>query len=199
MKVLSHSVDARAFTIVEIMVSLAVFSFVIAAMVSSQLFGLRVNAATSAKLTSTAGARFTMDQVRDRIRSANTIYVGNWNGAVFLAATNGQRQEGRALQIFSSTNAALYYLYYLSTTTNQLVIYHGDGTNGASRILTGNITNQVIFDAEDFQGNVLTNNQNNRIISMTLDFYQFEYASGSRGNAYNHYQLRMRAAQRLLN
>ena len=30
----------------------------------------------------------------------------------------------------------------------------------------------MAFTAQDFSGNVLTNNQNNRVIHLTLEFYQ---------------------------
>jgi len=200
MKLTTHPFRRRAFTIVEIMVTLVIFSLVVIAMVSSQLFGLRVNKAVSAKMIATADARHAMDQVRDRIRNANTVIVGNSNGTNFLSITNGT-QAGNAVQVFPSTNSALYYLFYVNTNANQLMVYFGGSstTNGIYRSLAGNVTNRIVFDAEDFQGNILTNNQNNRVIRMTLDFLQFEYASGQRGNAYNHYQVQMRATQRLLN
>jgi len=178
---------------------MAIFAMIVAAMVSSQLFGLRLNSATTAKVNATAGARLAMDQVRDRIRDANGVSVGSWNGNVFTAIANGSVQQGNAVQILPGTNSVPFYVCFLSPSTNQLVMYFGNGTNGWNRVLTGNIANQNIFDAEDFQGNVLTNNQNNRVIRMSLDLYQREYVIGARSSASNYYQLRTRMAQRLLN
>jgi hypothetical protein len=37
------------------------------------------------------------------------------------------------------------------------------------------ITNNIVFSAEDAVGNVLTNNDNNRVIALTLQFYQIQY------------------------
>ena len=190
--------SALAFTLVEMMVTMAIFAMVVAAMVSTQLFGLRINSAATAKVNATAGARFAMDQVRDRVRDANGVSVGSWNGTVFTAVTNGSSQQGNAVQILTATSSIPFYVCYLSAT-NQLVMYYGDGTNGWNRVLAGNIANQNIFDAEDFQGNVLTNNQNNRVIRMSLDIFQRDYVIGAQSSASNYYQLRTRMAQRLLN
>ena len=71
--------------------------------------------------------------------------------------------------------------------------------------LAGYITNSVIFRAEDFLGNAVTNSlQNNQVYSLTLQFYQWEYPVGYSGsghplNQYNYYQLRTRVCRRALN
>jgi len=46
-------------------------------------------------------------------------------------------------------------------------------TNSANTtILADSVTNTVVFKAQDFTGQVLTNNQNNQVIHLTLEFYQ---------------------------
>jgi hypothetical protein len=62
------------------------------------------------------------------------------------------------------------------------------------------ITNQLVFQAEDFQGNVATNYVNNRIIRLTLEFYQWEWplAQAGSGSMYDFYQLQTRMARRLI-
>jgi hypothetical protein len=69
--------------------------------------------------------------------------------------------------------------------------------------LVGYITNTIVFDAEDFQGNIVTNNpKNNQVYHMTLQFYQWEYPIGFIGgsgfNAYDFYQLRTRVCRRAI-
>jgi hypothetical protein len=78
-----------------------------------------------------------------------------------------------------------------------------DGVNFSTVTLASYITNQIIFDAEDCFGNILTNNYNNRIIRMELDFYQWEYPIGYIGganglNAYDFYRLRTKITRRLI-
>ena len=50
-------------------------------------------------------------------------------------------------------------------------------TNGAYTVMAVAqfITNTVIFTSENFAGTILTENQNNRVIGLTLQFYQIRY------------------------
>jgi hypothetical protein len=63
----------------------------------------------------------------------------------------------------------------------------------------------MVFDQEDYMGNVQTNdsnvqNPNNRIIRMELDFYQWEYPlgyiGGTAANAYDFYKLTTKVTRR---
>ena len=69
------------FTLTEIMVAMAIFSLVIIAMVSVQLFGMRVYTLAATKVIATTGARETLNAMRDRIRSANVVMVGIYDPA----------------------------------------------------------------------------------------------------------------------
>ena len=62
------------------------------------------------------------------------------------------------------------------------------------------VTNYFVFDAEDYLGNVLTNNSNNRIIHMTLQFSQWEYPVAGVGNGamYDYYQLHTKVTRRAI-
>ena len=62
------------------------------------------------------------------------------------------------------------------------------------------MTNYFVFDAEDYLGNVLTNNSNNRIIHMTLQFSQWEYpvAGVGKGAMYDYYQLHTKVTRRAI-
>ena len=62
------------------------------------------------------------------------------------------------------------------------------------------VTNQFVFQAEDFRGNVLTNNDNNRVIKMTLEFFQWEYpiATIGQGSLYDYYRIQTRVTRRMI-
>ena len=62
------------------------------------------------------------------------------------------------------------------------------------------ITNNIVFTSEDCFGNVLTNNQNNRVISLKLQFYQVQYPITriGPGNYYDYYQLTTKLTRRVL-
>jgi hypothetical protein len=67
------------------------------------------------------------------------------------------------------------------------------------------LTNQIVFDARDFQNNIATNLQsldNRLLIEVTMQFSQWEYPIATVGggvNAYDYYQLRTRVFRRAWN
>jgi len=177
-------INLSAFSLVEMMIVVSILITVIMALVAVQIFAMRVYTTAATKLVATSGARKAMNQMRDQIRSAKSIDIGTCSGdySTFVATTNGLL-VGNALRLFPTTNLIGPYLVcYLETNqtlnngTNRLKLYNsaGGGSNTATlKILASFITNTTIFDVEDFQGNTLSNNQNNRTIKMTLQFYQW--------------------------
>jgi hypothetical protein len=67
-------------------------------------------------------------------------------------------------------------------------------------VVANAITNSMVFTSEDYTGTVLTNNLNNRVIGMTLQFYQLEYPTVPIGPGafYDFYQLRTKITRRAL-
>lgn len=204
-----------AFTLVEMLMSVGIFlGLFIGVMVAIQIFGLRVYTLAATKLTATADGRKAMNQIRDDIRQAKTLQVGNLGTAgsptTFAANSGTNLAQGIALQVFPTTNSLPYTIYYLDTTTasgtavNYLKAYTVSAASVVTTtILTKYITNSIIFDAEDFQGNYVTNSlQNNQVYGVNLQFYQWEYPVGFVGgkgfNAYDFYQLRTKVCRRAL-
>jgi len=180
-----------------------------------QIFALRIYTLAATKTSATAGGRKVLQQMRDQIRGANQVYVGNCSsdGSTFLAITNGNLAQGSALKILSSTNPMPYVVYYLDTTstapTNNLMQYTLTltysnniviGTNITSAMLASYITNLIVFDAEDYTNHILTNSQNNQVFRITMQFSQWEYPiaviGGQSLNAYDYYQLRTKITRR---
>jgi hypothetical protein len=205
----AHRISARyqpaktaAFTMAEMMIALGIFSLLILGMVAAQIYGMRVYTISATKLVATSGARQVLSDIRDQIREANLVYLGNVSSdwTTYTDITNGN-QQGNAIEIYPTTNSTPYLICYLDTTTstNNLMLYSSVGT---TQLLTSYITNTVVFDAEDLYGNILTNNQNNRVIHMTLQFSQWEYPiahiGGTNYNSYDYYQLRTRATRRAI-
>jgi hypothetical protein len=62
------------------------------------------------------------------------------------------------------------------------------------------ISNQIVFTAEDYAGRILTNNENNRVIGLSLQFYQLQYPAIpiGPGNHFDYYQLRTKITRRAL-
>jgi hypothetical protein len=167
----------------------------VAAMVSVQLYGLRVYNLATTKIKATTSGRETVNDIRDRVRSAQLVYVGTYNGT-FTNFASGLPQVGNALQIFPTTNTA---------ASNAIVFYQDSDTANVNMILGGKttveanfVTNNNIFKAQDFQGNILTNYQNNPVIYVELDFDQLAFPMRS-GNLYDYYRLHSRFTVRIKN
>ena len=73
-------------------------------------------------------------------------------------------------------------------------------TNGQTFvfIVANSISNQLVFTSEDYSGTVLTNNENNRVIAVTLQFFQLQYPTIriGPGSIYDFYQLRTKITRR---
>ncbi|HEX3857572.1 MAG TPA: hypothetical protein VHY30_09785 [Verrucomicrobiae bacterium] len=205
--------NISAFTLIEMMISVGIYLVIfIGVMIAIQIFALRIYTIAATKLTATADARKALNQIRDDIRQAKTLQVGNLltpgDPTTFQAISGNNGAQGGALQIFQTTNSVVpYTTYYLDTSvpTNYLRAYMVDSNSAATTVtLVGYITNTIVFDAEDFQGNLVTNNLvNNQVYRMILQFSQWEYPIAFIGtnqglNEYNYYQLRTRVCRRAL-
>jgi type II secretory pathway pseudopilin PulG len=194
---------SSAFTLLETMVSIGIFMGIfVGVMVGLQVFGLRVYALAATKLSATADGRKTLNSMREAVRSAKTVYVGTYTNGVFSRITNGLPQTGNALQIYyadpagaAGTNPVVYY-QKSSNVTNALFRVGNDGV----KLMANYLTNYYVFTAEDFQAKVLTSYDNNPVIRIALQFYQWEYPIGFVGtngiNAYNFYRLQTRVSRR---
>ena len=161
------------------------------------LFGLRLFAMVRPKLDATDQARLLVGTVSSEIKGAAQIKVGTGGLLSFTEVSLNSPQSGNAIQIYPSSDTNLFVRYYYDSgdrTLKRLV-----NSNSVVRTMASSVTNSTVFRAEDFAGNVLTNNQNNRVISMVLQFHQREYGAGSAAkNASDFFQLRTRVTRRSL-
>jgi type II secretory pathway pseudopilin PulG len=205
--------NISAFTLIEMMISVGIYLIIfIGTMVAIQIFALRIYTLAATKLSATGDARKALNHIRDDIRQAKTLQVGNLktagNPTTFTNISGSGLAQGSALQIYSTTNIGVpYTIYYLDTSgaTNYLRGYMVDSNSVATtNTYVGYITNTIIFDAEDFQCNIVTNNlKNNQVYRLTMQFSQWEYPIAFIGtnqgiNEYNYYQLRTRVCRRAI-
>ena len=208
-----HWKSARGFTLAEMVITVGVFLFIFSGTwIAVQIFGLRIYTLAATKLVATAGGRQALNQIRDQIREARMVHVGNnstVNASSFQLIPNTQPQQGNALIIYPTTNTAWYSIYYLdtSTPTNCLVQFNvSNNVTTYTKTLAMYLTNQIVFDVRDWQNNIVTNevSQDNRLlIEMTMQFSRWEYPIAVIGgvglNAYDYYQLRTRVFRRAWN
>jgi prepilin-type N-terminal cleavage/methylation domain-containing protein len=168
----SSSLAARgAFTLVEVLVSTALFSIVLAGLVYGNVYGLKMCELTKIKLTRSHEGRLVLGKLAEEIRSAKTTWVGSLDGSgSFQATLEGQPQTGSALLIYPTTNKANYIVYYVNPADKSF--RRITSASSTPTLLASLVTNSVIFRAQDYAGNVLTNSQNNRVTKIQLNFFQ---------------------------
>jgi type II secretory pathway pseudopilin PulG len=201
----------HGFTLVEMVITVGIFLFIFTGVwIAVQVFGLRIYTLAATKLVATSGGRQALNQIRDQIREGKMVYVGTCSSAIgssFQQLTN-VAQQGNALIVYPTTNTTAYSVFYLdtSTTTNNLVQFNvSNNVTTYTKTLASYITNQIVFDARNWNNNIVTNEQsldNRLLIEMTMQFSQWEYPIATVGggvNAYDFYQLRTRVFRRAWN
>jgi prepilin-type N-terminal cleavage/methylation domain-containing protein len=186
---LARTMNTRAFTLTELMITMAIFAMVVLAMVSLQIFGFKTNALTTSKLQSTRYGLKALDQIQTQVRGANSVLVGNVNGSSF--ASTGT--SGNALQVYPTTNTSSYVRFYLVTNTGTLYELNG----ATSLTLASNIVNRTLFQTVDCHGNVSSSGQEHYAIRLTLQFAQLAYRIP--GNVYDYYTLQTEITPRTQN
>ena len=164
---------SQGFTLPEMLIAMTVFLLMIGGIIAANLFGLRMFQVTQNKLNVTTWARQTVEQITTEVHACNAMWVGNiTTNSVFEGLLDGETQQGNALWIYPTTDTNTYTIYFVNASdqTFRQTLHAPSGTNTV--ILADSVTNLMIFTAQDFSGNVLTNSENNRVIHLTLEFYQ---------------------------
>lgn len=189
---------ASAFTLTEILVTMAIFSFAVMGMIGLHIFGLKLDKMVEVKLQATEDARIALSELTRDIRGAGVVKVGTGDASSFTEAGFNTLQEGNALQIYPvKTNTTSYVRYYVDTDNELKRLASGSGT---PTVVSAWVTNSTIFTSEDFSGNVLSNNFNNRVIGIDLEFYKLDnpMVQFGSGNFYDYYRLQTRVTRRAL-
>jgi hypothetical protein len=197
---------AAGFTLAELMIASGLLVMLTTAIVCTFIFGLQLHQTTEVKLGSNDDARKAVISLTDEIRSATQIQVGTGNALGFTQAATNTAQTGAAVQIYPTSDTNSWVRYYSEadpTSTNYGRLCRIGSTDGSNYVVVvpHNLVNlQSLFSSEDSYGNALTNNQNNRVISLNLQLYALEYPATQIGSSQSHdfYQLHTRITRRLL-
>lgn len=158
------------FTLPELLTAVTVFILLTGGILSAHIFGLSMFQITETKLIATEAARKAVGKMAEEIQTCKSTLVGNVTNGVFAALLDGQTQQGTGLLIYPTTNNASYIIYFVNPSDQ--TFRRTTSTPGTAAVLAESITNTVVFRGQDYLGNVLTNNQNNRVIHLDLEFYQ---------------------------
>ena len=180
-------------TLVELMVTVAVFSMAMLALISTHIFGLRQDELIQSKLGASDESRRGFDRITRDIRSAKIWRLGSFSGGTFTGLTNGAQQQGSALQLSYTNSYSTNVTYYFTTVNgdNQLCRLH---TGESSTVIASNLINTLSFTAEDYRGNVATDLQWRYVLHFILQFRQFQYPLTKVGptNLYDFYKMEFR-------
>jgi len=161
---------SAGFTLPEALISTTLFLLLLAGILGANLFGLRMFQLTETKLKCGDGARKALGLLTDEIQRCNNTWVGNVTNGTFVALLDGEAQTGSALLIQPSTNNTNFVIYYLNAGDQSF--RRSLSANASTTTVAETVTNTSIFQAQDYLGNVLTNQQVNRVIHVRLEFFQ---------------------------
>ena len=191
----------RAFTLIEILVTMITTMMVIGATLAAYAYGLRTVEYVNPKLGSSDEARRAISLLTDEIRAARSIRIGSGTLSTFSEVGPWALQQGNSIQVYPTVDTNSYIRYFWDSSDERLK----RTTNGSSATLVianwvSNRTDQTIFKCEDYSGQVLSNSANNRVISMELNFYQIQYPKTAvgPGNYYDYYRLSAKFTRRTL-
>ena len=163
-------VSSAGFTLPELLVAITIFAFVMLGVVFAHLFGLSMFRITENTLTATDDTRKLMGRMVNEIQTCRTAFIGNINAGSFVGMLDGEPQRGSALLIRPTTNTANFIIYFVNPSDQTL--RRTTSSPGSAVVLAESITNSLAFSAQNYSGNVVTNNQNNRVFHINLEFYQ---------------------------
>jgi len=185
-------------TLPEVMVTCTIFGLALTGFLTLHLSSMRYDLSVKMKLLASNEARNTLSRVAADVRMAGRVRIGNGNATSFTEVPFGQRQEGNAVEIHPDKANTNNFIRYFCDPDDELL--KRSLNNGTEIIMARAVTNRLVFTSEDSQGQILSNNFNNRVIGMTLQFMQDQTGgtpSGS-GFLYDYYQIRTKVTRRAL-
>jgi hypothetical protein len=179
----------KAMTLLEILIAMGLFSLVLIAVLSAQMFGMLQDQLVNSKLGASDQSRRAFNKMTGEIRSAKIWMIGNGDDASFKPIVNGQQQQGNAIQVSHTTDTNSYVRYYFETNSQELRRVQC-GVEGHS-VIAQYLTNNMYFRAEDYLGNIKTDLSYKYVIRITMEFCQYQYplTKVGPGNYYDYYKL----------
>ena len=184
------------YTIPEVMITMTIALLVMAVVITCHLLGLRMFEMTKAKLGASDDARRAINSMISEIRSAKIVRVGNGDLSAFKEIALDTPKIGSAIQVHPTSDTNAWIRYYWDSADQKVK----RATNGMTvpTVVASAVSNQMVFTAEDYTGRPLTNNAQDYVIGLNLQFYQLQYprVEIGPGNYYDYYQLQTRITPR---
>jgi prepilin-type N-terminal cleavage/methylation domain-containing protein len=183
---------APAFTLVEMMVAMSIFSLVSIGLVYTHLFALRQDELANSKLGASDQSRRGFSLLSDDMRAAKIWQVGNGNQTTFTQIATGTAQQGTALRINLTTDTNSFIIYYFDTSRGELRRRHSGVTD--YKLIAQNLTNSMYFRDEDHRGTLQSDLSHKDVINVVMEFRQYQYplTRVGPGYFYDYYKMEFR-------
>jgi prepilin-type N-terminal cleavage/methylation domain-containing protein len=179
----------QAMTLVELMISMSIFSILIIGTVYLHMFGLRQDELVQSKLGASFESRKGFNRFVQDVRSAKIWRVGTGDASSFTAIENGSLQQGTALQLSTSANTNSFIRYYFDVGSQKLC--RVQSSNLTPVTIADHLTNSLYFASENYRGDSVSDLSYKYLIHVTLQFSQYQYPLTKVGPNYyyNYYKM----------
>jgi len=196
-------------TMVEMMVTVAIFVMLVAAFISANIFGLRYDEMVCSKLGASEQSRRSFQKLTGDIRASKIWRIGTGNLTTFTPVSNATLLVGNSIQLNLSTDTNVFVRYYFETNgpyttqpNGRLCRITSDGQYTiCAQCLTNASGNSMIFRGQDYRGGTATNDvladyRYKYVIDAMMEFYQYQFPKTSVGPGlyYDYYRIDLKAS-----
>jgi hypothetical protein len=168
-----------AFTLTEVSIASTIFMLVVAGVITSNIFGLRMMELTEPKQQAAQRARELINQLSEDISTAWLVEVGT--GAAlntFVRVPRGSPKVGNALKIFPDGSDTNYYVVYYKDPGTDEFLRDSIAGSGPELVAWG-VTNDDVFTGEFLNRDLnawvpLEANRAAMVIRVLLQFAELE-------------------------
>ncbi len=188
----------QAFTLVEVMVSMGIFSLATLGLITLHFFGQRHDQLVQSKLGASDQSRRAFDRLTEDIRAAKIFSIGNGSFSNFTEIALGTAQQGNAMRLQLTTNNSIYMVYYFDTGERKLYRQHSGSPLPARTLIASGLTNvtanSMSFRAENYRGDIQTDRTHKGVVGVLLEFaeYQYPLTQVGPGLRYDYYKMQFK-------
>jgi Tfp pilus assembly protein PilW len=191
-------------TMVETMVTIAIFIMLVTAFISANIFGLRYDELVCSKLGASEQSRRSFEKLTSDIRASKIWRLGTGNRFNFVPLPNGTNMVGNAVQLSLTTDTNIYIRYYFETNGSFTTQPNGRlcrvTSGGEYTICAQYLTNasgtSMVFSAQNYLGQQMQDYQYKYVIDTLMEFYQYQFPKTYVGPGlyYDYYRIELKTA-----
>jgi hypothetical protein len=169
---------ARGFTLTELSIASTIFMLVVAGVITTNIFGLRMIEYTEPKQQAARRAQELINELSDDINTAWLVEVGNGTLDTFTPVQRGTPKTGNALKIVPDGEDPSYYVvYYKDPSSDEFL--RDTTTAPEATVVAWGVTNNLVFTGEAYnhvqnQWMTLDHNRTSMGLHVLLHFSELE-------------------------